>query len=73
MKKHAIIGLLLLFITAQIQAQSTSEASTTIECSSKTYFSENQCDVCYDGGEITPETDGIKLNEVNLSWENTLA
>lgn len=73
MKKRTLIGLLLLFITVQIQAQSTPGASTTVDCSSKTYFSENQCDICYDGGEVTPESDGVKLNEIDLSWENTLA
>jgi hypothetical protein len=55
------------------QAQTAAQSTPAVECSSKTYFSDNQCEVCYDGGEVTPDINGVKLKEVVLEWENDLA
>jgi hypothetical protein len=56
-----------------VQAQTAATTATpAVECSSKTYFSDNQCEICYEGGEITPETSGLKLKEVVMEWENDL-
>jgi len=79
MKNHILISIALGSIVPMIAlAQATEETTTEptdptkVECSSQTYFKDNQCQVCYDGGEITPDSKGVKLNQQDMSWENTL-
>lgn len=68
----AIATLIALITPGGIQAQTVDPAITTVECSTKPYFSDNQCQVCYDGGEITPDAKGVTLTAQELPWENTL-
>lgn len=78
MKTRIIIAFALLSSTVSpLFAQTTEEGKTTtenktIECSSKTYFTENQCEVCYDGGEINTVSGEVQLKKMTLSWENKL-
>lgn len=72
MKKRIFIACLALSIVSTTLAQTASESTPAVECSSKPYFSDNQCDVCYEGGEVTPDTNGVKLKTVTLEWENDL-
>jgi hypothetical protein len=71
----ALGGLMPIGALAQATEETTTETvdPTIVECSSQAYFADNQCQVCYDGGEITPDTKGVKLNEQDMSWENTLS
>ena len=43
-----------------------------VECTSQKYFSDNQCQVCQDGGDATSTDTSITLPKQDLSWENTL-
>lgn len=73
MKKRILLSCLALSVIWNVQAQTAATTATpAVECSSKTYFSDNQCEVCYEGGEVTPDTNGVKLKEVILEWENDL-
>ncbi len=73
MKKRIFLSCLALSVIWNVQAQTAATTATpAVECSSKTYFSDNQCEVCYEGGEVTPEASGVKLKEVVMEWENDL-
>ncbi|MBP7773752.1 hypothetical protein KA071_01555 [Candidatus Gracilibacteria bacterium] len=72
MKKRIFLACLVLSLVGISQAQTAAQSTPAVECSSKTYFSDNQCEVCYEGGEVTPDTNGIKLKEVTMEWENEL-
>ncbi len=43
-----------------------------VECTSQKYFSDNQCQICQDGGDATSTDTSITLPKQDLSWENTL-
>lgn len=43
-----------------------------VECSSQTYFTENECGICQDGGEVTTDAKGAIVNAQEFSWENSL-
>ena len=43
-----------------------------IACADKQYFSDNECQVCQDGGEVSTTATNITLTKQDLSWENEL-
>lgn len=44
----------------------------TVACADKKYFSDNECQVCQDGGEVETTATSITLTKQELSWENEL-
>ena len=73
MKKVLSLITVSLLALNSVSAQSvTTPTLEPVECSTEKIFSDNTCQVCFTGGEATPDTKGILLPLGDVPWENAL-
>lgn len=68
----AIMAYIVVPLSIQAETTPTTIKTLEVECSSKTYFTDNKCDICQDGGEITTNSTTAIINAQELTWENSL-